>query len=44
MIKKRSDSEVKLALPLLCAFVINVASRSFSFHIPKWRMVIIPNS
>ncbi|KAB0346802.1 hypothetical protein FD754_011659 [Muntiacus muntjak] len=33
LVKKRSDSGVKLALPLTCSFGTNLASRSFSFHI-----------
>ena len=33
MVKKRSNSGVKLALPLTCGFGINLASRSFSFHL-----------
>lgn len=42
--KKRLDSGIKLGLQLTCSFVINLASRCFSFHIGKWRMVRIHNS
>ena len=33
--KKRLDSGIKLGLQLTCSFVINLASRCFSFHIGK---------
>ena len=33
--EKSSDSGVKLALPLTCVFIINLAYRSFSYHIFK---------
>ena len=33
--EKSSDSGVKLALPLTCVFIINLAYRSFSSHIFK---------
>ena len=42
--KKRLDFGIKLALPLTCGFVINLASRCFSFHICKKKMVRTPNS